>query len=131
MNHREVIRSIRQRPRLYGIDDQYSTAVAFIIGYDTATAGLLLSGFKEWLIVRLDYGNNLTWPSLAKLYIAANEAASTDSAVEDVELSLDHLFSLLDEFLEERDRANGLLRIYNKYLTWLKSQKWFSPEVLE
>lgn len=118
---------------LHGLDGTYGAGVAFILGCDASTSGILLSGFREWLIVRLGDGNNLSWPGLV-LQIMNVEAV--DHGAEGApnpsidEERLDLLFGLLDEFLEQRDERGGLTRIYGRYIEWLKAQSWFRPEML-
>jgi hypothetical protein len=56
---------------LHGLDGTYGAGVAFILGCDAGTSGILLSGFREWLIVRLHDGNNLSWPALVLQVVSA------------------------------------------------------------
>jgi hypothetical protein len=132
VNYRELFQSVRRRPMLHGLDGTYGAGVAFIHGCDAGTSGLLLSGFREWLIVRLDDGNNLAWPGLV-LQIISDESVE-QSKEQPPRLNaeaqrLDRLFQLLDEFLEQRDERDGMVRIYGRYIEWLKGQSWFRPEM--
>lgn len=133
MNYQELFQSVRRRPNIHGLDGTYGTGVAFVLGCDASTSGLLLSGFREWLIVRLDDGNNLSWPSLV---LKISDAESVESnkeqslEVEPDDQMFDHLFQLLDEFLEQRNEREGMVRIYSRYIEWLNSQSWFRPETL-
>ncbi|GAA4626131.1 hypothetical protein GCM10023196_033110 [Actinoallomurus vinaceus] len=131
MNYRELFQSVRRRPILHGLDATYKAGVAFILGCDAGTSGILLSGFREWLIVRLNDGNNLSWPGLV-LQIISVEFVGQNEEQSDVEAQrFDRLFRLLDEFLEQRDERDGMARIYSHYIEWLNDQSWFCPEMLK
>ncbi|WP_447006689.1 hypothetical protein ACRAKI_09525 [Saccharothrix isguenensis] len=93
----------------------------------------MLTGFREWLIVRLDGGHNLAWPALVLRAVAAEErVADLKSADgESDKFRLDGLFRLLDEFFEQKGDRDGVARIYFRYGEWLKGQSWYRPEMLE
>ena len=59
----EVLANLRKRPSIYINPETYDTAVAFVDGYDAATRRGLLVGFHEWLIVKLNRGNQ-DWHTL-------------------------------------------------------------------
>jgi hypothetical protein len=118
---------------LHGLDGTYGASVAFVLGCDAGTSGILLSGFREWLIVRLGDGNNLSWPGLVLQIISAESIEQNEEQPPGSDADaqrLDHLFQLLDEFLEQRDERDGMVRIYSRYIEWLKGQSWFRPEML-
>lgn len=108
---------------MYGLDGSYSAAVSFVLGCDAATSGVLLSGFREWLIVRLGDGNNLAWTALVTRIVSPGMPVPNEEATAG-------LFQLLDEFLALRDRRDGMARIYDQYLRWLKSQEWYRDDML-
>ncbi|MEU4157709.1 hypothetical protein [Actinoplanes sp. NPDC026670] len=93
-----------------------------MLGFDAAMSGGLLSGFREWLIVRLDDGNNLAWPALAERAVAESS---------DFDAPMETLFALLDDFLAVKESHNGLARIFEAYLEWLKRQQWYRSDILE
>ncbi|MBK9035609.1 MAG: hypothetical protein IPL61_30850 [Myxococcales bacterium] len=98
----------------------FARIAAFIAGYDAHTDGTFLIGFREWLIVELDDGNNLGWEGL--VVMLANEAAleePTDAATAT-------LFDLLERFLEERKGRLGVYKIYRRYDEWLRGQSWYT-----
>lgn len=133
MSHREHLRSVHQRPQIHGLDGSYRSAVAYVLGCDAGTSGVMLAGFREWLIVRLDAGNNLGWPGLVLRAVAAEGrmADSASAGEEDDRLRRDGLFQLLDEFFERRDERDGLVRICHRYGEWLEGQSWYRPELLD
>ena len=92
-------------------------------------------GFREWLIVKFNYGNNLSWPALI-----LNKTFDTN-IVEDIfqgkqiddeksKVAIDKLFQLIDEFMDERE-SKGLMRIFLSYDNWLKNQDWYDPDLYE
>lgn len=133
MNSRSFFQAVRRRPALYGIDSTYGATAAFVLGFDAATTGGLLSGFREWLIVRINDGNNLAWPALVTRLLA--DECSHDGEREMCgrcsEGGGGRLFDLLDEFLSEKERHNGMARIFDAYLEWLKKQEWYRSDMLE
>lgn len=99
---------------------------AFVLGVDAGSSGGMLAGFREWLIVRLNHGNNLVWTALVRhpapggfVHPLTPEADAAAVAT---------LFQLLDEFLEVRERHGGPLKIYGAYQTWLNTQSWYHPD---
>lgn len=125
-----VLADVRARPGMYLPATTYEAAVAFVLGYDAAINGGLLWAFREWLICKVGDGNNLSWPSLVLELVG--KTSSSDSrtqlrALDDHRTAIDALFGIISEFLEDRDRANGVRQIYAAYENWLRSQDWYDP----
>jgi hypothetical protein len=78
------------------------------------------------ILSRLDGGNNLVWTALVR-HRTPGGFVQNPSAEEEAS-SVATLFDLLDEFMEQRDRADGLLRIFNAYQSWLNTQDWHRPD---
>jgi hypothetical protein len=125
-HHRELLAAIRRRPAAHGLDGSYASMTAFVLGADAATSGSILTGFREWLVVRLDGGNNLAWTALVRDLTPSGFVRS--SSVENEASSVATLFDLLDEFMDQRDRVDGLLRIFNAYQSWLNAQDAHHPD---
>jgi hypothetical protein len=96
--------------------------VAYISGYDAALSGGFLIGFREWLITRLEYGNNLTWDGLV------GEFLKIEPSCKDAGVAIERLFSLLEQFLDMRNTHNGMRRIFAEYEQWLHGQEWYTPK---
>src|SRR5439155_10334091 len=64
-----------KRPTMYVPSLDFDAVAGFFQGFDVATYGGLLTGFREWLIVRLGYANNLAWTQLV-LRLAFPDAES-------------------------------------------------------
>lgn len=123
MKYRELFALVRQRPGMYGLDGSFAHFSIFVTGCDAGTSWSLLAGFREWLIVRVNDGDNLAWPFLV-LWLAfplgknPNELDANDNAV-----AVDMLFRLLDEFLELREQHHGLAKIFTAYAAWLEDHR--------
>lgn len=134
MEYRELFRSVRQRPAVHGLDGSCGAVTAYVLGCDAAISGALLTGFREWLIVRLGDGNNLAWPALVARICCPGIPLDRFPYQLDAESNArahDGLFELLDEFLAAREQSGGLARVFAKYIEWLRSQDWYRPDMLD
>ncbi|MFJ9841624.1 hypothetical protein ACIRYZ_14365 [Kitasatospora sp. NPDC101155] len=104
MELRELCFHLKNRRRMYLLDDRYSTVVAFLEGFNAALDGEPLSGFQEWASHRI-LGSScpVHWS-----YIVASERVSgildgkigIDQIPADVEILLiDDLAGLIEAFL--------------------------------
>ena len=123
----EVLANLRKRPGMYVSPATYDTAVAFVDGYDTATHGGLLVGFREWLVVKLGEGNNLVWSALVSDLMQCTTPMKELKSQDDHNAAIEFLFATLDQFLDERDERDGMRRIYAAYERWLRRQDWYGP----
>lgn len=107
---------------------EYDVATGFIYGFDTASNGGALVGFREWLLPRVGVGNNLAWSELV-LYLAFPNAKSPRSQLchETQKSSVEFLINLLETFWQERQSLNGMRTIYLNYHAWLKGLEWYGP----
>jgi len=120
-----VLERVRKCPGMYLRCVQFDVAVAFVDGFDLATNGGLLVGFREWLIVRLNAGDNLAWSELILTIDQSERAGDPSTATEEARVAF--LFSTLDEFLTERERPTGMRSIFVRYEDWLRAQDWYDP----
>jgi len=117
-----AIEALRRHPGMYVWPETFECVVSFLSGYDAAQSGGFLVGFREWLIVRADEGNNLAWPSLV-LTVIGDLGEERESAK-----LIDGLFDLFDEFFAIRQSGDGLRKIYAQYEDWLRHQEWYPSE---
>jgi hypothetical protein len=123
--HRSLFESVRKRTGMFFQQETYAVVAAFLFGYDAACEGGVLAGFREWLVVRLGGGANLSWTALV-LHVAFPDAPSPQDVVS-VEPAterhaIDTLFELLEEFDSVRRKPDGLKDIFIAYEGWtLKS----------
>jgi hypothetical protein len=131
MEYQKLIKNIRLRPQMYGLDGSFGQYTAYVHGLDDGNNQLLLTGFREWLIVRLNGGNNLEWSGLV-LHLAFPEQddfpAGTLEDPERNRAATQTFFQCLGDFFEARGNHNGLVQIYDAYLAWLKAQSWYKPQ---
>ncbi|MEV5428416.1 hypothetical protein [Streptomyces sp. NPDC052701] len=107
MDDRELIERIRARPGLYGLDTSYYPTVTFLDGYDLGRSGALLHGFTEWLVARGGEESSLGWRALVLEEAFPGAGIRHWASLSDRQQAraVDRLFTLLLEFLAERDAA--------------------------
>ena len=120
-----VLEMVRRCPGMYLRRVDFDVAVAFVHGFNVATNGGLLVGFREWLIVRLNGGNNLDWSQLLLRIDPSERVGDPSASTEEARVAF--LFSTLDEFLAERERPTGMRSIFVRYDDWLRAQDWYDP----
>lgn len=122
----EMIRSLCARPGMWVIPPSFATACAYIDGFNSARGGAPLLGFREWLVLKLDDGNNLHWIGLAEWLIPA--AGPTDAGAEERRILA--LGGLIADYLRERD-TGGITKVYFDYGRWLLRQRWYDGPLRE
>jgi hypothetical protein len=121
-DYRKLFSLVARRPLMYLIRDDFPTVVAFVEGCDQGNAGGLLAGFREWLITRLGYGNNLTWWALVLLVAepGMDDSPHPDPQTPEADArARQTLYALLDEFLALTAEHGGRRRIHAAHQTWL------------
>jgi len=129
-NFRTVFESIRARTGMYIPNATYDACVAFVLGYDIASEGGVLIGFREWLIPRVGTGNNQSWSALV-LHLAFPEAdrrAPVRLSAELEKQAIDSLFRIIGEFDDQRRKPEGLRKVYLDYERWLRTQDWYDAD---
>jgi hypothetical protein len=120
---------VRERPEMYLQKVEFYVASAFIDGFNFANENGLLIGFREWLVTKLGYGNNLGWEGLV-LGLAFPDADDVRRELEkegNHERAVEFTFRTIEEFLHERQSRDGLRRIFLRYEEWLRRQDWYDP----
>jgi len=118
----EQFRHVKSRPDMYLCPVKYKSAVALVIGYDLATDDLLLQGFHEWLMVKLEYRSSFFWSRLIPMIAFPDtpdlfEEWSEDTpSLEDEKITITTLFYELEEFyLVKKDQSRGARWVYAQY----------------
>ena len=122
----EVLRELRFRLGMHVGSEDYDFAVAFFLGVDFGNSFGVLPGFREWLIMRLEYGENLTWRALVLECAFPDGYRRRLDTADQNRQAFDTLFALLEEFFAVK-RDTGLRGIYVKYQRWLEQQSWYGP----
>jgi hypothetical protein len=121
-----ILQGVLQRPSMYFQPVTYDTAVAYLYGFDAAMSGGALIGLREWLIVRLGFGNDLAWSELMLHSLFPNEPFPRNclQLTNDCDV-VQRLFHTLMDFFTDREPMNGLRMIYARYSSWLEGQEWY------
>jgi hypothetical protein len=131
MDYIHLFETVKKSPGLCLSEETYEEAAAFVLGCDAGNEWGLLTGFKEWLIVRLNYGNNLAWIGMVLRIAFPNGPVywtGITAPKAENKIAIDTLFDLLIEFLRERKEPDGLTKIFERYLAWLHRQSWYDPD---
>ncbi|MGW5190534.1 hypothetical protein ACWEOO_14835 [Kribbella sp. NPDC004138] len=127
MDYRELLRHVRLRPgMIFGRSGlTYEELVRFVIGLQHGRPDQL-SGFREFLVLKLNDGDNLGWPALVRRLVVPH--AGRPLSPEDDQAAVHGLLDLLDEFLAET-AGSGSRAIDREYLLWLQQQSWYNLEL--
>jgi hypothetical protein len=103
------------------------TVMAYLRGFDVARDGGPLCGLREWLIVRLNEGNNQVWEGLVtRLFPAVAEQVGYQPGEEASRIRA--LGAVLEVFFQYR-REQGLTKIFHDYGKWLLKHRWYNGPV--
>ncbi|MEU4896076.1 hypothetical protein AB0B12_25415 [Streptomyces sp. NPDC044780] len=111
MTEREYFARVGQRPGMFVGPLSFHVLTAFLTGYDQHAirhGGAGLTGWGEWLVARRGHGCSHAWPGQV-LHIALPNGWDNiwDLSPEDDRHAIKVLFELLDEFISEREAAQG------------------------
>lgn len=120
MTDRLLIEQLRDSPEGVGLTRAYYPTVMFLTGADTANSYGMLRGFTEWLVVRRGECNSLYWHQLVLLELFPEMPLrgwkeTGHLTPEQHRQAVEHLFSLVLEFLDVRDDPRQLGRMYGQY----------------
>lgn len=116
-----LIQHLCKRPGMYVVPPQMGTVIAFIDGFNVASNGEPLAGFREWLVVRANGGNNLAWGGIVQCMLRPNMRVDEFCQSNDEQL-FQSLANLLTEFTDERNKF-GKDKILHDYQQWYKDPK--------
>ncbi|MFE2050966.1 hypothetical protein ACFXAS_20975 [Streptomyces sp. NPDC059459] len=85
----------------------------------------MLTGFREWLILRLDRDHNLTWPALVRHLAPGWIHPLTPQADTEAVITLHRL---LAEFFDAREQSDSLARVFRDHRSWLTTRPWYQLE---
>ncbi|MCY1018558.1 hypothetical protein [Pyxidicoccus sp. MSG2] len=127
MTSSSIFERLRKSPGLFLPSVDYDVAVAFLLGFDAATEGGCLMGFREWLVPQLGGGNNLHWAGLVLNLMKRETEVQRSEGNHSEKERVEFLLSTLDMFHQERTSSDGLRAIYLRYEAWLRTQSWYTP----
>ncbi|GAB3876913.1 hypothetical protein ACFQ1S_06155 [Kibdelosporangium lantanae] len=107
VGEREFFELVRLRPGMYVERPGFLTLAVYVEGY-MGHAGRhgdsVFAGWRGWLADRLGHSHNLAWPLLVvRIAFPGSVGGPWDLAPEDDAKAVETMFSLLDEFLTERE----------------------------
>jgi hypothetical protein len=115
----DLIRHVCKRPGIYVGPGTLPGVCAYLVGLDTATG--CLTGFREWLIPRVDGGNDLAWPGLVDRLLGSEDVNQDQRLAR-----LGELIAEFYEFTREHGGSRGdLTRVYVRYHAWLLNRPWY------
>jgi hypothetical protein len=110
LSERQLIAAIAQRPGMFVGLVTYDRMAQFLSGYDFGTqrAGRRgLEGLRDWLLGRLGRSSPLGWTSIVlQIAFPEHDPYPEPRTPEQDRHALSVLFTLLDEFLAERDNSD-------------------------
>ncbi|WP_354598309.1 hypothetical protein R1Y80_29995 [Streptomyces sp. JL1001] len=119
MNDTQFVEQVRDRPGMFGLGHTYHPTAAFLLGFDQARSGGFLRGFNEWLTVRDGELSSQHWlvrvPAQALPGFTFQGFDHLHLEPEQEQQAVNHLFSLILEFLEVRDDPWALTSMYARY----------------
>ncbi|MDQ1038612.1 hypothetical protein QFZ75_005028 [Streptomyces sp. V3I8] len=120
MNDKQLIGKIGEHPEGYGLNDTYHSTAMFLTGIDVGRSGGLLRGFTEWLIVRRGERSSFYWHKLVLLDLfpdmRLNGWKDQGHLTSDQHRqAVEHLLSLVLEFLDVRNQPRELGLMYTRY----------------
>lgn len=125
MNQLDHIQKLREWPGAFGIGDSVEASIAYLLGCDAATDGAFLAGFREWLVLRLDDGADLSLTALlARLCAPAEQVALVlaHQPLPDEQAVRSAMFDLVEQFLRSRGEQGGLEAIRADHERWIQSR---------
>jgi hypothetical protein len=123
----DLVAHFLKRPGMFVWPEEFHVYCAFLSGFDQACCGGPLVGFREWLITKLDGGDNLSWCDLV-LRAAFPNSSSPNSELRNTagqQHAIGTLFSLLTQFDGEASKLDGLRCVFVRYERWLSTKSWY------
>ncbi|WP_127357131.1 hypothetical protein [Actinacidiphila soli] len=128
-HYQALLTAVRREPARHGLDGSFSAMTAFLLGLDAGSSWSMLTGFQEWLVVRLGRGHDLTWPLLVR-HLAPGGWTHPLTKQADAAAVIT-LHRLLRDFFTIRERPDGLARIFLDYQSWMVTQDWYQLDAAE
>ena len=120
----DKIENLEKFTDMYLLNKKFTSLVAYIDGMNLVYEGILLEGFREWLIVHSNFGNNLCWSLIIlKSQFPEKSLEEIDNDKDANQILVRKTFDMLLEFLKYRD-SKGLNNVFLIYEKWLSQQQW-------
>lgn len=112
------VTALRHRREMYlpAGDDPYGLVVAALIGFDQATHGGALVGFREWLVVKFNGLSSFSWDSIVTTILSTRKTLDSNERI-------NFLLDMIEEYVDERN-SKGIVSIFFAYRDWRDVQPW-------
>ena len=120
----ELVRHICRNPGMYVTPSSLATVMAYLRGFDMARDDGPLCGLREWLVVRLNDGNNRVWEGLIP-QLFPTVAERVESQTDDEDSRFHALGEVLESFFQYRSEQ-GLTKIFYDHGKWLLKHEWYT-----
>ena len=127
IDYRNHFRQVRARPGMWGLADSLESYCAYVEGVMTGFSSGPLDWFREFLVLRADGGNNLTWSGLVRNIALGGGRAPRNADEERAIVAC--LFDLLDEYLAEVRGPRDHRRLAHEYVLWLQSRDYYNADL--
>lgn len=118
-----IVMRVCRNPATYMLGGTFHCCVAFVAGYDAAWGGGLLTGFREWLILSMKSGRNLTWDGLVLRSVLPGKRPWEELSAEEDANARKGFAELLEAFFAARQSADGAGDILYRYGVWLRNEE--------
>jgi hypothetical protein len=122
-HYKALLTAVRREPARHGLDGSFSSMTAFVLGLDAGGSWNMLTGFQEWLVVRLGQGHDLTWPLLVRHLTPEGWTHPLTKQADAAAVITLH--RLLGDFFTAREQPDGLGGIFRDYQSWKITQDWY------
>ena len=118
----DMLVDICRNPTVHTGTSNWLEVCAYIDGIH-ATSGCLI-GFREWLVTRLEHGNNVAWFGLVRLALCDDGEPNLQTIAR-----MGELFAEFHEATKSPSHhvSNGLMRVFLRYHAYLLRQSWYEP----
>ncbi len=114
----QLVANLCHRPGMFVVPTSFGAVCAYLAGFDAARSHGPLMGLHQWLVVRLNDGNNVHWPGLARQLLPGGMESAEEQAIRELGV-------LLSEFFEYR-KTQGITKIFHDYARWLLRRSWYT-----
>lgn len=121
--HTNAFLNIRNKTGMYLLKESYVAVASYIEGYNQALEGEVLNGFKEWLVVKGDLPDNLTWSVLVLDFLNLDDCSLTlvEQSNATSRLAINKLVNLYVEFDKTKTEL-GLKQIIENHRKLIESR---------
>ncbi|MFB0633496.1 hypothetical protein [Streptomyces sp. AB3(2024)] len=105
-HYQALLTAVRREPARHGLDGSFSSMTALLLGLDAGSSWNMLTGFQEWLVVRLGRGHDLTWPLLVRHLTPGGWTHPLTKQADAAAVITLH--RLLRDYFTIRERSDGL-----------------------